>query len=62
MDKLNIREADRVEVTILVDNYTDLLLTESTDICRRPLIPFPQILLAEHGLSCLIKILNSNFL
>jgi 7,8-dihydropterin-6-yl-methyl-4-(beta-D-ribofuranosyl)aminobenzene 5'-phosphate synthase len=60
MDELNIREADRVEVRILVDNYTDILLTESTDVCRRPQLPFPQILLAEHGFSCLIKVSAGN--
>jgi 7,8-dihydropterin-6-yl-methyl-4-(beta-D-ribofuranosyl)aminobenzene 5'-phosphate synthase len=56
MNELNIREADRLEVTILMDNYTDTLLMESTDVCRRPQIPFPRILLAEHGLSCFIKV------
>lgn len=56
INELNIREADRLEVTILIDNYTDMLVTESTDICKRPLLPLPQILLAEHGLSCLIKV------
>lgn len=56
INELNIREADRLEVTILVDNYTDMLVTESTDICKRPLLPLPHILLAEHGLSCLIKV------
>jgi len=56
MDKLNIREADRLEVTILMDNYTDHLLTESTGVCKRPQVPFPQILLAEHGFSCLIEV------
>lgn len=56
MSELNIREADRLEVTILMDNYTDMLLAESTGVYRRPQISFPQILLAEHGLSCLIKV------
>ena len=56
MDELNIREADRLEVTILIDNYTDMLVTESTGICRRPQVPLPKIFLAEHGLSCLIKV------
>jgi len=56
MDELSIREADRLEVTILIDNYTDRLVTESTGICRRPQVPLPKILLAEHGLSCLIKV------
>jgi len=31
MNELNIQEADKLEVTILMDNYTDMLLTESTD-------------------------------
>lgn len=60
INKLNVREADRLEVTILVDNYTDMLLAENTGVYRRPQIPFPQILLAEHGLSCLIKVYAGN--
>ena len=32
MSGLNLREADRLEVMILVDNYTDLLLTQSTEV------------------------------
>ncbi|MCQ1535698.1 MBL fold metallo-hydrolase [Methanosarcina sp. KYL-1] len=39
-----------------MDNYTDMLLTEHTDVYRRPQLPLPHILLAEHGLSCLIKV------
>jgi 7,8-dihydropterin-6-yl-methyl-4-(beta-D-ribofuranosyl)aminobenzene 5'-phosphate synthase len=61
MNKLNIREADRLEITVLMDNYTDIFLIESTDVCRRPQLPFfPQILFAEHGLSCLIKVCAGN--
>jgi 7,8-dihydropterin-6-yl-methyl-4-(beta-D-ribofuranosyl)aminobenzene 5'-phosphate synthase len=57
MNELNIREADRLEITVLMDNYTDIFLIESTDVCRRPQIPFfPQMLFAEHGFSCLIKV------
>lgn len=56
MAEVNIREADRLEVTILVDNYTDMLVTESTSICRRSPLSLPQVFLAEHGLSCLIKV------
>ncbi len=56
MQKLSIREADRLEITILMDNYTDMLLVESTDVCKRPQLPFPHLLLAEHGFSCLIKV------
>ncbi|MDR7666829.1 MBL fold metallo-hydrolase [Methanosarcina sp. Z-7115] len=60
MNELNIREADRLEVTILMDNYTDMLVTENTCICKRPQLPLPQILLAEHGLACLIKVCAEN--
>lgn len=56
MNETSIREADSLEITFLMDNYTDLLVTESTDICRRPPVLFPKILFAEHGLSCLIKV------
>ena len=56
MSKLNLREADRLEVTILVDNYTDLLLLQSTEVAKRPLLPPPAAPLAEHGLSCLLKV------
>jgi len=56
MGELNLREADKLEVTILVDNYTDLLLLQSTDVVKRPRIPPPQAPLAEHGLSCLLKV------
>lgn len=57
MNELNIRESDRLEITVLMDNYTDIFLIENTDVCRRPQLPFfPQMLFAEHGLSCLIKV------
>ncbi len=56
MDELSIREANKLEVTILIDNYTHRSVTENIDVCRRPQLSFPQILLAEHGLSCLIKV------
>jgi 7,8-dihydropterin-6-yl-methyl-4-(beta-D-ribofuranosyl)aminobenzene 5'-phosphate synthase len=56
MSELNLREADKLEVTILVDNYSDLLLLQSTEVIKRPRIPPPQAPLAEHGLSCLLKV------
>lgn len=49
-------EADRVEITVLVDNYTDLLLIQSTDVVNRAAIRPPKALLAEHGFSCLIRV------
>ena len=55
MNPVNLRELERVEVTILVDNYTDLLLIQSTPVGKRaPVLP-PNAFLAEHGFSCLIK-------
>ena len=56
MSELNLREADRLEVTVLVDNYTDALLLQNTDVVKRPRSPPPNVLLAEHGLSCLLKV------
>ena len=56
MSELNLREADRMEITILVDNFTDTQLRNNTKVIKRPIIPPSIGLLAEHGLSCLIKI------
>ena len=56
MSELNLREADRMEVLVLVDNYTDVLLLQSTDVIKRPPVLQPEDPLAEHGLSCLIKV------
>ena len=55
MTPVNLRELERVEVTILVDNYTDLLLLQSTPVVKRPPVLPPNAFLAEHGFSCLIK-------
>jgi 7,8-dihydropterin-6-yl-methyl-4-(beta-D-ribofuranosyl)aminobenzene 5'-phosphate synthase len=51
-----LKPADRVEVTILVDNYIDLFVPPSTPVDRR--LPFDPCreLLAEHGLSCLVRV------
>jgi 7,8-dihydropterin-6-yl-methyl-4-(beta-D-ribofuranosyl)aminobenzene 5'-phosphate synthase len=59
MNELNLREADKLEVTVLVDNYTDLLLLMSTEVVKRPLqilTRLPKVPLGEHGLSCLLKV------
>lgn len=56
MSELNLIKADKLEVTVLVDNYTDVLLIQSTDTVRRPETPPPILPLAEHGLSCLLKV------
>lgn len=51
-----IREAERVEISILTDNYTDLLMLQGSEVIRRAQILPPNNLLAEHGLSCLVKV------
>ena len=55
MSGLNLQEVDKLEVTVLIDNYTDVLMMQSTDMVKRPMIRPPNFLLAEHGLSCLLK-------
>ena len=52
----NLQEADKLEVTVLIDNYTDVFVLQETDVVKRPKIPPPDFLLAEHGLSCLLKV------
>ncbi len=56
MSGLNLQEVDKLEVTVLVDNYTDVLLLQGTDMVKRPMTPPPNFPLAEHGLSCLLKV------
>jgi 7,8-dihydropterin-6-yl-methyl-4-(beta-D-ribofuranosyl)aminobenzene 5'-phosphate synthase len=56
MGELNLREADKLEVTILVDNYTDILMLQGTDVVKRPATGPSNAPLAEHGLSCLLKV------
>jgi 7,8-dihydropterin-6-yl-methyl-4-(beta-D-ribofuranosyl)aminobenzene 5'-phosphate synthase len=53
-----IREADRLEITVLVDNYGDIFL-EGNEFVKRPKMPPQNSLLAEHGLSCLIRVFSS---
>lgn len=55
-----LKPADRVEVTVLVDNYIDIFVTPSTPVDRR--LPFAtgRHLLAEHGLSCLVRVFAGN--
>jgi 7,8-dihydropterin-6-yl-methyl-4-(beta-D-ribofuranosyl)aminobenzene 5'-phosphate synthase len=56
--------ADGVEVTIIIDNYTDALLADSTERFKRPpIVVNGQIVkapLAEHGLCLLIKIFKGS--
>lgn len=57
---LNLREAERVEITVLVDNYSDVLLQGNRTVIRPllakdGLIP-KDTLLAEHGLSLMVTV------
>jgi len=56
MSGLNLQEVDKLEVTVLIDNYTDVLLLQGTDMVKRSMTRPPNFLLAEHGLSCLLKV------
>jgi len=56
MSGLNVGEAEKLEVTILVDNYSDVLLLQSTEVVKRPATAPPNLPLAEHGLSCLLRV------
>ena len=58
--KVHLREVDRVEITVLVDNYTDMLLIEGTENVKRAALPPSRTLLAEHGLSMLIRVYADN--
>ena len=51
---LDLREVDRLEITVLVDNYSDLSLPDTDMVKRLRSLP-PNIPLAEPGLSCLIS-------
>ena len=49
-------EADRAEITVLVDNYTDLFVPSQKSVDLRPPFALDRPLLAEHGLSCYITL------
>ncbi|MFA6331553.1 MAG: MBL fold metallo-hydrolase [Methanoregula sp.] len=51
-----LKPADRVEVTVLVDNYIDMFVPPSTPVDQRLPFSTTRTLLAEHGLSCLISV------
>jgi 7,8-dihydropterin-6-yl-methyl-4-(beta-D-ribofuranosyl)aminobenzene 5'-phosphate synthase len=56
MSRKKLRQADSVEITVLTDNYTDVLMMEESANVRRFPAPRPRAPLAEHGLSCLIRV------
>lgn len=53
-----LKPADRVEITVLVDNYIDIFVPPATSADRRlPFDPHREII-AEHGFSCLVRIFS----
>jgi 7,8-dihydropterin-6-yl-methyl-4-(beta-D-ribofuranosyl)aminobenzene 5'-phosphate synthase len=55
MNQLELREADSLDVLVLVDNYTDALL-KGTPVAERAPMRHPVTPLAEHGMSCLLQV------
>jgi 7,8-dihydropterin-6-yl-methyl-4-(beta-D-ribofuranosyl)aminobenzene 5'-phosphate synthase len=56
MEEFRLDPVERLEVTVLVDNYTDLFLLQGKGIMKRPVMPRGITPLAEHGLSLLIEV------
>ena len=54
-----IMPVDKVSITVLVDNFTDLLLVENNSLIHRPLLSYGRTLFAEHGLSLLIQVTSA---
>jgi 7,8-dihydropterin-6-yl-methyl-4-(beta-D-ribofuranosyl)aminobenzene 5'-phosphate synthase len=56
MTEHQLKPADRVEVTVLVDNYLDIFVPPATPVDRR--LPFDPCrhIMAEHGFSCLVRV------
>ena len=55
MNKMILREADKIEIVVLVDNYSDFFLADSEVVKRLKVLP-PNGPLSEPGLSYLIKV------
>lgn len=55
MANIELKPSDRVEITILVDNVSDLLLEDSDAVKRMRVLP-PKAPLSEPGFSCLVTI------
>ncbi|MDD1703356.1 MAG: MBL fold metallo-hydrolase [Methanoregula sp.] len=60
MTDISLKPADRVEVTVLVDNYLDIFVPPSTPVDRR--LPFDprRHIFAEHGFSCLVRVVSGS--
>ena len=51
-----LKPVDKVEITVLVDNYIDIFVPPATNVDRRLSFDPSREILAEHGFSCLIKL------
>jgi 7,8-dihydropterin-6-yl-methyl-4-(beta-D-ribofuranosyl)aminobenzene 5'-phosphate synthase len=58
MNEPMLKPADSLEVTVLVDNYTDMFTPPVTPVDRRLPFSTTRTLLAEHGLSCLVRVVS----
>jgi len=59
---VKLKEAERVEIITLIDNYTDCLIPSSQNVRRCPHYKNGKVappLLAEHGLSLLLKVFKT---
>ena len=61
---MSIQDIEQISITVLMDNYVDLLLTNSTHATRAPAMmnekfkhPLP---IAEHGFSALVNIIKND--
>lgn len=55
MNAPHLREADSLDVLVLVDNYSDALLHSTLGVERAPM-RHPKTPQAEHGMSCLLRV------
>jgi len=56
MVHIGLREADRVEITVLMDHYTGLFLLKDQGPMRRNRMVAARAPLAEHGLAVLARV------
>ena len=55
--KNKLQQVDKLEVVVLVDNYSDEMIAD-TPVAKRLRAPSPYAVMAEPGLSFLIKVYN----
>ena len=58
METIQLPEVEHAEVSILVDNYSDILLGD-TEVIKRLRVPPPDAPLAEHGLCYLVSVYSA---